>query len=344
LLEAELIKKHQPIYNVKEKDDKSRFVIVITDEKYPRVLMRRERDVEDYDYGPFTSSSQLKTALSLVQKIFPFFDLPRPVENYKESELRRFALKFQTNLYPKGFDTFPINPDAEKEYLKNIKRLKKFLAGDTKSVKKDLQKEMREAIKKLAFEKAQEIQKKFFALEHINDVAIMNADIASGFSTVGQGDSMYRIEAYDVAHMSGQSSVGVMVVFENGVAQKHKYKLFNIKTAKPADDYGALKEILERRLNHEEWGLPNMIIVDGGKSQLSVAEKALQIYPKLAEHISLVSVVKDEKHNARDILNISPSSDLYKAQAKNIISANSEAHRFAISAHKRKRNKAFLLK
>jgi excinuclease ABC subunit C len=133
-----------------------------------------------------------------------------------------------------------------------------------------------------------------------------------------------------VAHISGTSVVGVMTVAENGELKKSDYRKFKIKIQKN-DDVAALGEVLERRLKHQEWPYPDLIVVDGGTPQLNTARVKLQ---KSGVDIPVVAVVKDQNHKAREILG-NYSHDLKNS----ILLANSEAHRFAIKYHRALRSR-----
>ena len=137
--------------------------------------------------------------------------------------------------------------------------------------------------------------------------------------------------------MSGKNMVGVMTVVENGEAAKSEYKKFNIKTQANANDTGALEEILSRRLRHAEWGMPDLIVVDGADAQFAVARRVLKRYQL---SISVVAVVKDERHKPKAIMGDEAIAKKYKSA---ILLANAEAHRFAITFHKKKRAKSFLV-
>jgi excinuclease ABC subunit C len=371
ILEAYLIKKHQPKYNTKEKSDKSFNYVVITKEKLPKVTIVRERNLGSYSgkgfsqvlgslgpspsqtirkpfsasaiFGPFTSGLQLREAMKIIRPIFPYLD-----EKYKNNY--RFY---------KQVDLVPDVASAEglKQYKNNIRNLKLFFEGKKKQVLRNLEKEMKLFAKIHAFEKAGGVKRKIFALKHINDVALIkeNGFVSSNFSSLrpspeyrggalgklkierssAETDS-FRIEAYDIAHMSGKNMVGVMTVVEDGEVAKSEYKNFKIRTQSGANDTGALSEVLERRLAHTEWTHPNLIVVDGGVAQINVAKKVLQ---KINKNIEIVSVLKDERHRPKDILGDKKIASKYE---KEILLANSEAHRFAISYHKNMRNKNFL--
>jgi len=377
ILEANLIKKHQPYYNTKEKDDKSFNYVCITRETLPKVIIVRGKELQKQQnflhsslprvrggshvsknfavsfakvFGPYTSGPQLREAIKIIRKIFPFLD--EKSKNYLE-------FYKQINLVPDLKD--------KKLYLQNIKNLQLFFEGKKKKTLKNLEKEMKEYAKKREFEKAGEIKRQIFALKHINDVALLKNSTSSDFSSAHPSRSTEwdlterkigrssiqnfpflatRIEAYDIAHMGGKNMVGVMIVLENGEVEKSEYRKFKIKTQNNTNDTGALAEVLERRLAHKEWVFPNLIVVDGGVAQINVTKNILK---KMGINIPVVSVVKDERHKPKAIL-LSPRSDLKGAQGptfvkkykKEILLANSEAHRFAINYHKNMRNKNFL--
>ncbi len=318
ILEANLIKKHQPYYNTKEKSDKSFNYIVITKEALPKVIIVRGKNLGSFKsaafFGPYTNSVQLKEALKIIRKIFPFLD--DKSKNYLE-------FYKQINLVP--------DLEDRKLYLQNIRNIKLFFSGKKKQILRNLQKEMKAYSKLREFEKAGEIKRQIFSLQHINDVALLkNENLQSKI-----GDT-FKLEAYDIAHMSGKNMVGVMTVVSDGEVNKSEYKKFKIRTQADANDTGALKEMLERRLAHTEWAYPSLIVVDGGTAQLNTAQKVLK---NLKLEIPLVSVVKDDRHRAKGIMGDKAFAVKYERE---ILLANSEAHRFAITYHKQMRRKNFL--
>jgi excinuclease ABC subunit C len=348
ILEANLIKKHQPKYNTKEKSDKSFNFVCITKparnashsdaggEKLPKVLVVRGKNVKhsvfDKIYGPFPNGSQLKEALKIIRRIFPFLD---------DKSKNHYKFYKQVYLVPDIS-----NEKGIKQYKKNIQNLKLFFEGKKRKILKNLQKEMKEYAKMHEFEKAGEIKRQIFALQHINDVALMKYPYpASPYIGGGAKGGGGRIEAYDIAHMGGKNMVGVMVVLEDGEMAKNEYKKFRIRTQDNANDTGALSEVLERRLAHKEWTYPNLIVVDGGVAQINATKK---IILRTTLDISVVSVVKDEKHKPKAILGDDPrhggASKIITKYKKEILLANSEAHRFAIAYHKNLRARNFLKK
>lgn len=335
ILESNLIKKYQPKYNTKEKDDKSYNYVVITKDDFPRVLVIRGRELAGgkrsnlenskrfelekpaYQsiFGPFTNGTQLKEALKIVRKIFPFLD------KYTKEDA---GYKFYKEI---GLVPDVSSNEAKKDYAKNIKNILLFFEGKKINIIKNLEKEMKILAKNQEFEKADKIKKTIFALNHIQDVALIKEE-----SLNSQNGSEFRIEAYDVAHISGTNTVGVMVVVENGLVNKAEYRKFRINESIQNDTAG-LSEILRRRLNHPEWNMPKIIVVDGSVAQKNIAEKVLR---EFGIEIPIIAVTKDERHRPKMLQG---REDIINKYESEILLANSEAHRFAIKYHREKRGK-----
>lgn len=331
ILEAQLIKKYTPKYNIKEKDNRSFNYVIITNEKIPKVLLIRgrtlkiQKDLElikpKHIFGPFLNTSALIEGLRIIRKIFPYVDT---------KSINKDGYEFYKQL---GLTPDTKNLEALKKYTKNIRHIVLFFKGKKQEIKKELHKEMMAYAKKMRFEEAQYLKKQLFSLEHINDVAVIKSDF---FQDTQMFTNDERFESFDIAHMSGKSMVGVMTVMTNGNIDKSEYKKFIIKTHTQAHDTGALYEILMRRFKHKEWGIPSLVVVDGGIAQIRVAKQVLNFYQL---SISVVSVLKDERHKPKDIL----GDEKYRiTNKKEILLLNSEAHRFAIEFHKNKRSKKFL--
>ena len=326
ILEAALIKKHLPKYNTDGKSDKSWNYVCLTKDKLPQIVLEREHRLNFKKtnfrscYDPFPHGGELKEAIKIIRKIFPFLD--DQSKNYLE-------FYRQINMAP--------DLDDAKMYKENIKNIKLFFQGKKKRILQNLQKEMRSYVVAREFEKAGEKKRQIFALKHINDVALLKYPYpASPYIGGGAKGGGGRIEAYDIAHLSGQNMVGVMTVVEDREVKKSEYKKFKIRTQKNINDIGALVEILERRLAHAEWNYPNLIVIDGGLGQKNAIKNIIE---KAGLKIRVVSVVKDERHKPKDILG---DEKIIKEHKSAILLANSEAHRFAIAYHKKIRGKNFL--
>lgn len=327
LLETELIKQHQPYYNSKEKDDKSHSYVAITKEDYPTVLIVRGRNLErhnkehySYIFGPFVSGLQLREALKIIRKIFP----------YKDETCVALSGKMCFNASIGLCPGVCVGKISQKEYAKEIKKITLFLGGHVRAIIKILEKEMKAYAKKMEFEKAKVVKNKIYAITHIRDVSLIKKDRVM---TTDSSRKNIRIEAYDIAHMQGSNMVGVMVVMEDGELIQSEYKKFIIKTVKGSNDPAALREVLTCRLTHTEWDIPHVIVVDGNDVQKKVAADVIKVSGQ--KNIAILSVVKDDRHKAKDILGNIPDGvtpeDVYKI--------NAEAHRFAIAYFRKKQRK-----
>lgn len=326
IIETNLIKKEQPPYNTDAKDDKSYNHIVITQEKFPRVLLVRGRDIEQkkftdpvkYIFGPFPHGMQLREALKIVRHLFPYRD--RCIPDTKR------CFSAQIGLCPGVCD----GTVSARAYARTINHIRLFFEGKKGVLIRRLEQEMQTAAKKLEFERAQEIKKTLFGLRHIQDMALLKSEQ----DAVNHEHSL-RIEAYDVAHFSGGASVGVMTVMTQGRPDTDAYRMFRLRKKHGGNDLSALEEMFTRRLQHPEWGTPDILVVDGSFLQLGVAEKMFVG----TERPLLVGVVKDERHQPKEILGLPRELEHLR---KNILLANSEAHRFALAYHRTRRAKEFL--
>src|SRR3989344_5730352 len=175
-------------------------------------------------------------------------------------------------------------------------------------------------------------------LQNINDVALLKYSLHPDPLLNKERVNSIRIEAYDIAHMSGKNMVGVMMVVENGLANKGEYRRFKIRGQVGANDTGALTEVLDRRIGHPEWKYPDLIVVDGSTAQINFARRVLSKY---GMEVPIVAVTNKERHKPEDIKG---DSKIVRKYEREILLANSEAHRFAITFHKLRRDKNFLPK
>lgn len=348
ILEANLIKKNQPTYNTRDKDNKSFNYVVITKEDFPKVILMRGREMLQQDtakrakyvFGPFPHGTIFKEAIKIVRKLFPFRDRCKPNSG-------KPCFNRQIGLCP-GVCSGDI---SKSEYARTITHIKLFFEGKKKALIKKLEREMKIHAHKKEFEKAHAVKRTLFALNHIQDIALIKNSLPHsigrsyvvekrrktlGFDIHRTDLCSFRVEGYDVAHLSGTNMVGVMTVVEDGEVNKSEYRKFNIKSVDGINDTAALKEILSRRLTHDEWSLPNLIVVDGGVAQKNVA---LRVLKETKTNIPVVSVVKDEHHRPRSILGEKTMRLKYENE---ILLVNSEAHRFAIGFHKKRRQKTLM--
>ncbi len=325
ILESGLIKKHSPPYNIREKDDKSFLRVVITKDAFPRVILAYGKELQDIPakavFGPFTSSSSIREALRIIRRIFPYSVHSAD----KIGKARRPCFEYEIGLCPGTC----IGAVSKKEYLKNIKNIRLFFEGRKERILKSLEKEMKEAAKKTEFEKAAKLRGQIFALKHIQDVALISENKIEDES---KPEPSKRVEGYDISNISGTSAVGSMVVWQNGGINKKEYRLFRIKTIIGSNDVGMLKEVITRRLNNA-WPLPDLIMVDGGLVQVSAAKKAIA---EKGLVIPVVGIAKGPERKKNDFTGKFPSW----IKPEELIKLRDEAHRFAISYHRRVRGRS----
>ncbi|MBI4034160.1 MAG: excinuclease ABC subunit UvrC [Candidatus Brennerbacteria bacterium] len=321
ILEAALIKKHSPLYNVKEKDDKSFLYVEITKEKFPRVLLVRGKSrAAGGRFGPFTSASSAREALRIIRKIFPYSIHPAD----KIGKFKKPCFDYEIGLCPGTC----VGAVDRKEYLKNIKDIRLLFQGRKARILKTLEREMKTASKRLEFEKAAKLRGKIFALQHIQDIALISDEqIRNSKFEIRK----FRIEGYDISNISGTSAVGSMVVFISDKPDKNEYRKFKIRTFKKSDDVGMLKEILRRRLNHREWPLPTLILIDGGKGQVNGAK---QVLDEFGLKIPVVGIAKGAKRKKNEFIGTIP----YNLSPTTLIRVRNEAHRFAVQYHRKLRS------
>ena len=296
LLEANYIKKYVPKYNARLRDGKRYPLIRITiKDKYPKVLIvRNTNDNESLYFGPFPNSGAMRLVLKTIRRIFPF----QSVVNHP----KRLCLYNHLGLCPCPEvsiikETPSLRSLLVKEYKKNISHIIDFLKGNTKKVIKNLENERNTLSKNEEFEKAQQIQKKIDAILFVTSPAYerfdykLNVNLDEDLRQNELSDlrlclaqnnievkALERIECYDISNISGQHATGSMVVFINGQKDASQYRKFKIKSIDNVpNDFAMMQEVLFRRLNHKEWPMPDLIIVDGGKGQVSAALKAVKV-------------------------------------------------------------------
>lgn len=345
ILESNLIKKHQPKYNIDGKDDRSFSYFLITKEEFPRVLIFRETDFDNSKYrsdmyqrgkmfGPYISREQMQVALKIIRKIFPFHS--------RSEKSEKGCLAYQIGICPGPYD----GEISEKDYKKNIQGIRMIFEGKKKNLIKKLKKEMNELSKGEKFEKAAEVRNKLFALKHIQDIAFISRG-NDKFEAQSSKLKNLRIEAYDISNISGEFAVGSMVVFGGKQENKNEYRKFKIKTIKGSDDIGMMREILGRRFRNN-WKLPDLIILDGGKGHTNMAEEVLD---PLGLKIPIVGVAKGKSRKIDNYKIVkSAKFPIFGSKFSNnfdklirdkdfIKKITDEAHRFAIKYHRKIREK-----
>ena len=349
ILEQDLIKKFQPKYNAMGRDDKSFSYVVLAKEKWPRFLILRKTELSKFPnkkiqntkhqiqfariFGPYTSKKQIEIALKILRKIFPYHSKPQKSE--------KGCLDFQIGLCPGPHD----GKISRADYLKNIRGIIMILKGKKKGLIKKLEMEMKDYSKICEYEKAAEIRNKIFALKHIRDIALIAKDDDKSRILSAGWRTEFRIEPYDISNISGQYAVGSMIVLEGEESKRSEYRKFRIKNIQGVDDIGMMREVLNRRF-HNSWPKPDLLLLDGGLGHLHMAERLLR---RLNLNIVLVAVAKGPERKKLEInynANLQINTDPRIANIINnrnlIKQIMDEAHRFAITYHKKVRRREFI--
>ena len=351
LLEAFYIKKHKPKYNILLKDGKSYILIRITKDEYPKVLLaRKNEDKKSLYFGPYPSAGAVRLVLKTIRKIFPY----QSVLNHP----KRVCLYHHLGLCPCP----PVfaSTELKKEYRKNIRGIIRMLEGESQKIMKELEKERDNLSAAENYEGALIVQKKIKALSIITtpfrqafeyDV---NPNLRSDLRQQELDDLMdvlnknslkleklERIECYDISNIQGTNATGSMVVLTNGEIDKSQYRKFKIRKDGKPNDFAMMKEMLKRRFNHDEWLEPDLIVIDGGKGQVSSALAALS---QKGRSIPLIGLAKREETivipNFKGEENFTEVSLPKSSKGLQLIMRiRDEAHRFAITYHKKLRSK-----
>lgn len=347
LLEARLIRKYMPHYNIAAKDDKHPLYIVITKEEFPRVLMVRKLSIINYSLlfscGPFPASNTVRSVLKMIRKIFPYSDHKLGKRGCLYSHI---GLCDPCPSEIEAIDNEELRIKKRKEYLQNIRRIKSILSGKFDGVRKDLVHEMESLSGGQKFEEAGEIRNKIRSFDYITqpqmptdfymqnpnlyedvrkkELSELSEILSSKFKIL---NSLHRVECYDIAHLAGTNPTASMVTFIDGVADKNYYRHFKIKKAKGGDDYDSMREVAKRRINHlDDWGKPNLIIVDGGMGQIKAFTSILY---SNEVNIPVVGIAKNP-----DRLIVGEEKIRLQGAPLSLVSRmRDEAHRFARRYH-----------
>jgi excinuclease ABC subunit C len=369
-LEAEMVRRYMPRYNILLRDDKSMVYIRIDyDSDFPTVgTTRRPLDDGARYFGPYLSTLSVRQALKSLRRVFPFATRKIPGQ-------KRATLHYHLGLDPgleEGRTTLA-------DYRANLRKLIAVIEGRRKSIERELEKEMNQKARTQDYEGATKARNQLFALQNLSRQIIFSdkefLDISKDHALnelvdlLGLGAFPKRIEGYDISHMQGSDVVASMVVFTNGVSNKGEYRKFKTKKNQNNDFYN-MNETIKRRLsdkNRKAWGTPDLFLIDGGKGQLDAAIRARDEMG--CEHVPFIGLAKREEQIViqKDKSNVSLRTDAlqslggFTTESDEFILLNvphstnlvkllqrirDESHRFAVSYHtvlKRKRQTASLL-
>lgn len=273
-LESEMVKRYMPRYNILLRDDKSQmFVRIDMKSQWPHVSFTRNPADDNAEYyGPYYNGFAVKKALRYLRKVFPYYTKP-PRDGVRPD------LDVHIGLSPKPGTT-------SDEYKANLRKLIKYMEGGRKAITREIERDMKTAARLHDFETAAHLRNK------LNDLRELQRRIMFGdkeFLSISKDKALsdlrdvlgleklpVRIEGYDISHMSGTNVVASMVVFTNGVSDRANYRKFKTRIEHNNDFYN-MNETIMRRLsekNTKAWGMPDLVLIDGGKGQLDAAIKA----------------------------------------------------------------------
>lgn len=340
-LEAELIRRYLPAYNIMLRDDKSLLYVRIDYKSdYPTVqLLRRPLDDGAEYFGPYLSSFSLKKALRYLRRAFPYAIA-------KPQSQRRASLYYHLGLDP-GLEE---GRTSVANYRQNLRKLMQYLRGNRKTLMRQIEKDMKRAARAKQFEQAAKLRNQLQHLQTLNrqiifsDREIQDASkdqaLVELAKLLGLKKPPRRIEGFDVSHIGGTDTTASMVVFVDGLPYKTAYRKFKIRGL-GNDDFAHLYETIKRRFKTDhikKWGLPDLLLIDGGKGQLSAGLKALaatnQTIPAigLAKRFEEIIINKQKTKNNKhefEVITLSPNSHLVKLLQR----IRDESHRFAVSYH-----------
>ena len=325
LLEAALIHKYMPKYNISLRDDKSFPLIKITKEDFPSIYVTRKKEDDGSRYlGPYTSANLLREALKIIRRSFPI----RSCRNLPD----KACLYYRVNLCPGPC----IGKISKTNYALTIENIILILEGKTDTLIKKLSIEMKGFSENKEFEQAAVVRDQISAISALSS-------IRPGFSSSDEMQDLKdllklskipeRIECFDIANISGKEATGSMVSFHKGKPDKNNYRRFKIKTVSTVDDYAMMQEVVRRRyarVIEQKLPKPDLILIDGGKGHLMTAAKVLLDF---GLPIPLVSIAKEEE-NIYLLGKVNPIQLKSDTPALNLIRrVRDEAHRFAQVYH-----------
>jgi excinuclease ABC subunit C len=349
ILEANLIKRYLPKFNFALKDDKHPLYIRIINNGVSYVATCRKKDINkntDVYYGPFPSSQNVKSVLKLIRRVVPYPDHP---------PTKRVCINHQLGLCDpcpsqlSNSESLDTKMALIKTIEGNVKRVRRILEGKTKQLEQTLQRLMYKASNEENFELAKRYRDMLEKLNYITSTRVKNAwdylenpnlledirkkrieKLKDFLSDVVSLKNLSRIECYDISHISGVATVASMVVFIDGIEEKSLYRRFRVTQERGVSDTDSLKEVAIRRKKHlDDWGIPDLIVVDGGKPQVRVFR---EIFEEL--NIPIIGLAKRNEtvfwiDLSGKYLEKKPSGDaLFLLQRM-----RDEAHRFARSYH-----------
>lgn len=347
ILEANLIKKYLPKYNIRLTDDKDYLYIKVTKEEFPKIITARKSELSGSlkYFGPFPSSKTVRDTLKVLRRIFPWCSNPPkstiPPERWQAKP--RACFYYHISQCPGAC----VNKISQEDYRKIINSFIKFMEGKKEVLTQELIQEMEQKSKEQHFEEAARIKKILAGINYLTQsnrvqVYLENPNFLEDQSKLALKELQKalklknypsRIEAYDISNTGGKEATGSMVVLTEGEIDKREYRKFKIFISGRPNDVGMHKEMMARRLNHLEWSLPDLIIVDGGRGQARAVEFQILNFKFPIPVYGLAKRMEWLYPPEGEIIKLPKRSLSLKLLQK----LRDEAHRFAIIYHKKLR-------
>ncbi len=348
LLERSLINKYLPPYNIDLKDDKSWLYVMITADEFPKVVLIRKQKKQSNKgvfFGPYTSALAIRQTMRMLKKIFPYYSPNGPMIDLSKNWRSRLHLGRYLN-----------EPITDKtEWQKNLRLIKKFLQGKNEEFKSALHQAMLKQAQQKNFEQAAKTRDdlKYLAMISQKQAVIKNDEVDEQYLNRVKKNFKgltvlkkilhlkklpLRIECYDISNIGGQLAVGSMVVLTDGQVDKSQYRKFKIKTVLGANDPAMIGEVIKRRLKND-WPQPDLLVIDGGPTQLNAALYELE---KDGRQIPIISLAKREEEIYLPAEAISIKLPKFSPALQLLQRIRDEAHRFAITYYRQRHSKNFL--
>lgn len=345
--ESDLIKRFNPPFNQLLRDDTNYFYIIFTKHQFPKIIITHQpHNFNFYKiFGPFSEGSSLRQFLKIIRSKLPFC-------NCLESHFRE-CLNYQLGLCYGYCCTrnFKVTEKEKTEYYKNLEMIEKILNGNFTQLKSEILEKMESLIKKDQIYEAQKLQNVYLAIKKIEEeVQILKPDSFYIENTrrkvllelkgkLNLIEFPKIIEVYDISHLFGNFRVGISVSFFDGFYNPQKLRKFKIKTVLKPDDARMIYEVLKRRFSHDEWELPNLILIDGGKIQFKYAKQALE-EKDLDKKIGLISFAKPSRKIFYDLNKKPINLEEFSLPTQNFIKLiDLKAHQIVLKYHRKLREK-----
>jgi excinuclease ABC subunit C len=350
ILENDLIKSHKPKFNIKLKDDRSKkWYLTLSDEVFPRLEVKNDTNLDSDPLICVSSSNICYELYELLHDIFNLRSCSYDITS-ENVENNKFSVCLE---YHMGRCDAPCISNINKfVYNSTISDLKQVISFNIDQYRGKLTRLMSKFSKNMEFEKANDIKFRLDAL-HKYEKCVETTRIGGYLVIADEFKTAYSlkntpidIEMYDNSHIMGDCQVSALVRYTNGKKNTSEYRKFNIKTVEGPDDYASFDEVLRRRFTRllkEKKKLPDMVVIDGGKGQLSVAKKVFNEL-SLLDRVDLVSISKNSSHKS-DILHFTDGNNVKFENSKffNLLATiQDEVHRFVITFHRKKRSKSML--